>query len=251
MASCHQFISEDPANCGFSLLCFYAVKLHFLSVDACSPQSPYRGTAQNPRVLFTHYWFWAAFPPAAICTYFFPIPQLFSPVHAQFLPFPGNTLGMCILHSSIFTQHCPHNTDSHCTVHVGVPTTHKVFTTVSFLLDHPFPVPGPSSHFQCQEQPINPHMYCNGTISSKDFTTRCYTSTECNSYMQMSPTMTIHHFLVIPSSKSKTADQIGAQNHSRTTLRTRSPLQSPHNSTCTPLARLLGAHRVDPRGDRL
>ena len=47
VASCHQFISEDPANCGFSLLCLYAVKLQFPSVDACSPQSPYRGVHRN------------------------------------------------------------------------------------------------------------------------------------------------------------------------------------------------------------
>ena len=47
VASCHQFISEDSANCGFSFLCLYAVQLQFSSVDACSPQSPYRGVHRN------------------------------------------------------------------------------------------------------------------------------------------------------------------------------------------------------------
>ena len=88
VASCHQFISEDPANCGFSLLCLYAVKLQFPSLSKClqSPISISR-SAQKPRVLFTHHWFWAAFPPAAICTYFF-FYQL-SPVPAQFSALSG------------------------------------------------------------------------------------------------------------------------------------------------------------------
>ena len=42
-----------------------------LSVNACKSPISLSGIAQNPRVLSTHYWFWAAFPPAAICTHFF------------------------------------------------------------------------------------------------------------------------------------------------------------------------------------
>ena len=94
-----------------------------LSVNACVSPISLAGIAQNPRVLSTHYWFWAAFPPAAICTYFF-ISQL-SPVHAQFLP----SLEMhwacasCTvpLHPALSSQHrtilysahwCFHNTQS-------------------------------------------------------------------------------------------------------------------------------------------
>ena len=133
--------------------------------------------------------------------FFFPMPTAITSTCTVFCSHWGYT-GHVLSAQFQFHLALSHTRISHCTVHVGVPTTYKVFTTVSFLLDHPFPVPGPSSHFQCQEQPINPQMYCNGTISSKDFTTRCYTDTECNSYTQMSPIMTIHHFLVIPSSKS-------------------------------------------------
>ena len=42
-----------------------------LSVNACKSPISLSGIAQNPRVLSTHYWFWTAFPPAAICTHFF------------------------------------------------------------------------------------------------------------------------------------------------------------------------------------
>ena len=51
----------------------FVMMLHscFLSVNACSIPISISGIAQNPGVLSTHYWFWAAFPPAAICTYFF------------------------------------------------------------------------------------------------------------------------------------------------------------------------------------
>ena len=41
-----------------------------LLVDACSSPISISGIAQNQRVLFPHYWFWAAFPPAGIYTYF-------------------------------------------------------------------------------------------------------------------------------------------------------------------------------------
>ena len=57
----------------------------FLLVNACSSPISLTGIAQNPRVLSTHYWFWAAFPSAAICTYFFLSEQLY-PVPAPFLP---------------------------------------------------------------------------------------------------------------------------------------------------------------------
>ena len=83
-------------------------------------------------------------------------------------------------------------------------------------------------------------IHCNGTIYSKDFATWCYTNTECNSYMQMSPTMTSHHFLVIPSSIPILSVRFGARTRFPTTLRTRSPLPSTHNSLCTPLQPLLG-----------
>ena len=63
--------------------------------------------------------------------------------------------------------------------------------------------------------------------------------------------VTILKFWWIPSSKSHFTGQIGARTHSRTTLRTRSPLPSTHNRLCTPLEHSLGACRVDPGCDRL
>ena len=43
----------------------------FLLVDACRSPISISGIAQKQRVLSTHYWLWAAFPTAAIYTYFF------------------------------------------------------------------------------------------------------------------------------------------------------------------------------------
>ena len=137
-------------------------------------------------------------------------------------------------------------------MHIGVSTTHKVSSTVS-LLEHPHPslVPGPSSDSQCQEQPANSQIYCNGTISSKDFTTRCYTDTECNIHMQMVFPVTIQCSSDSQLSIPILQVRFGVQNRSPTTLCTRSPLPSTHNSLCTPLAHLLGACRVDFGCDRL
>ena len=149
-----------------------------------------------------------------------------------------------------FTQHYPHNTGQYCTVHIGVSTTHKVSSTVS-LLEHPHLVPDPSSWSQCQEQPANSQIHCNGTISLNDFTTWCYTNTECNSNTQMVFPVTIQC-----SSDSQVSIPIlqvrfGVQNRSAMALHTQSLLLSTHNSSCTPLACLLGARRVDPSCDRL
>ena len=58
-------------------------------------------------------------------------------------------------------------------------------------------------------------------------------------------------FLVIPSSIPILSVRFGAQTRFPTTLRTRSPLPSTHNSLCTPLEHLLGACRVDFGYDRL
>ena len=145
VASCHQFISEDPANCGFSFLCLYAVQLQFPSVDACSPQSPYRGVHRNQ----------GSSPPitgSGLHSLQQPLTPTFS-FHSYFHQYMHSFLLSLGIHwaCASCTVSVPpsttHNRISHCTVHVGVSTTYKVFTTVSFLLDHPSPVPGPSSHF--------------------------------------------------------------------------------------------------------
>ena len=161
MAFYHQFISEDPANCGFSL--HYFVMLHSctLSADACRPNlhigkcTESKGSVHPSLVL-------GCIPPAASCTYFFLLPAITST--CTIFCSPWDILGMCILHSSPSTQFCPHTRTSHCTVHVGVPTTYKVFTTVSFLLDHPPPVPGPLSQFQMYRVTNKSPIHCNGII---------------------------------------------------------------------------------------
>ena len=87
MAFCHQFISEDPANCGFSLYYFVMLRSCTLSVDACSPNlhigncTESKGSVHPSLVL-------GCISPAASCTYFFFFYQL-SPVPAQFSVPPG------------------------------------------------------------------------------------------------------------------------------------------------------------------
>ena len=58
-------------------------------------------------------------------------------------------------------------------------------------------------------------------------------------------------FLVISSSMPILSVRFCARTRFPTTLRTRSPLPSTHNSLCTPLQPLLGACRVDFGYDRL
>ena len=59
------------------------------------------GSAQNPRVLFTHHWFWAALlqQPAA------PTFSTAVPSTCTFSAFIRGALGMCFLHSFTFTQY--------------------------------------------------------------------------------------------------------------------------------------------------
>ena len=86
--------------------------------------------------------------------FFFPIPTAITSTCTVFCSHWGYT-GHVLSAPFQFHPALLHHTAQYCTVHVGVPTTYKVFTTVSFLLDHPPPVPGPSSLSQCTEQPIN------------------------------------------------------------------------------------------------
>ena len=69
VAFCHQFISEDPANCGFSFHYFVLLHSCILSVDACSPNlhigncTESKGPIHPSLVL-------GCIPPATIATYF-------------------------------------------------------------------------------------------------------------------------------------------------------------------------------------
>ena len=111
-----------------------------------------------------------------------------SHLHLLFLPIPTAITSTCTVFYSHwgYTGHVlsaqfqfhlalSHTRISHCTVHVGVPTTYKVFTTVSFLLDHPPPVPGPSSHFQMYRVTNKSPIHCNGIIP---FQTSPYDATQ-------------------------------------------------------------------------
>ena len=136
--------------------------------------------AQKPRVLSTHYWFWAAFSPAAICTYFFFYSYFHQYMHS-FCHFLGIhwVCDSCTIPFSPSTA--PTIQTQYCTVHSDVPTTHKVFNSffspvrLSTYCSRSFTLS------QCTEQPINPKIYCNGTISFPDFTTWCTHFPECRS----------------------------------------------------------------------
>ena len=153
MALCHQFISEDPANCGFPLLYFVMLHSCIPFVDACRPNlhigncTESKGSLHPLLVL-------GCIPPAAIDTYFF-ISQLF-PVHAQFLP----SLGMhwaCASCTGPFQPSTVPTIQAHTAQYKVVFPQHTKFSQ-QFLSPVGLSTSCSRSFTlsQCTEQPINP-----------------------------------------------------------------------------------------------
>ena len=228
------------------------MKLQFPSVDACSPQSPYRGVHRNqgssPPI--TGSGLHSLQQPSAP-NFFFPIPTAITSTCTVFCSHWGSTGHVLsaqfhfipvlspqyrlILHS---TKWCSHNTQSsqHNSVFpVGISTScSRSFTLFPmYRVTNKSPITAMAQFSSERLHHMMLHQYRMQFLHADE--------SNCDDSSFSGDSQLKIHF----------AGQIGARTHSRTTLRTRSPLQSPHNHACTPLAYLLGAHRVDPRGDRL
>ena len=114
------------------------------------------GTAQNPRVLFTHHWFWAAFLQQPLTPPFFSFHSYFHQYMHSFCHFPGIhwVCDSCTIPFSPSTA--PTMQTQYCTVHSGVPTTHKVFNSFFSPVGLSTSCSRSFTLSQCTEQPINP-----------------------------------------------------------------------------------------------
>ena len=120
------------------------------------------GSAQNPRVLFTHHWLWAALlqQPAA------PTFSTAVPSTCPFSAFIRGALGMCFLHNFIFTQYILTAQDNAVQYPLAFPQHTKMpqqyFSSVG-------PATSRSRSFTLFPSTLRWHNVL------KDFTTWCYT----------------------------------------------------------------------------